>query len=56
MGRLATLVLFVALGATGPAAGPAAKVLPWVEDDYPRALAQARARSVPLFVEAWAPW
>jgi uncharacterized protein YceK len=30
--------------------------LPFVEDDYARALADARARSVPLFVEAWAPW
>jgi hypothetical protein len=27
-----------------------------VSDDYPRALALARARQLPLFVEAWAPW
>ena len=33
----------------------ASEVLPWV-DDYPRALAAARAKNVPLFVEAWAPW
>jgi hypothetical protein len=31
-------------------------VLPFIQDDYPRALAQARARKVPLFIEAWAPW
>ena len=30
--------------------------LPFVEDDYARALAQARARNVPIFLEAWAPW
>lgn len=30
--------------------------LPFIEDDYPRALAEARARKVPLFVDAWAPW
>jgi len=30
--------------------------LPFIEDDYSRALAQARARNVPIFLEAWAPW
>jgi hypothetical protein len=30
--------------------------LPFISDDYPRALAQARSRDVPLFIEAWAPW
>jgi hypothetical protein len=30
--------------------------LPYIEDDYPRALAEARARHVPIFVETWAPW
>jgi thioredoxin-like negative regulator of GroEL len=28
----------------------------FVEDDYPRALAQARAKGIPLFVDAWASW
>ncbi|MBV9949383.1 MAG: thioredoxin family protein, partial [Myxococcales bacterium] len=27
-----------------------------MEDDYPRALAEARARHLPLFVDAWAAW
>ena len=31
-------------------------VLPFVADDYTKALAEARARKVPLFIEAWAPW
>lgn len=37
------------------AAGPR-MVLPFIQDDYTRALAEARARKVPLFIEAWAPW
>jgi len=31
-------------------------VLPFIQDDYTRALAEARARKLPLFIEAWAPW
>jgi len=31
-------------------------VLPFIRDDYTRALAEARSRKVPLFIEAWAPW
>lgn len=30
-------------------------VLPFI-DDYARAVAEARARNVPIFVESWAPW
>ncbi len=30
--------------------------LPFIEDDYPRALSEARRLDRPLFVEAWAPW
>jgi hypothetical protein len=33
------------------AGGPA-----WISDDYPKALAEAKARKVPIFVDAWAPW
>jgi hypothetical protein len=28
----------------------------WISDDYPKALAAAKARGVPIFVDAWAPW
>jgi hypothetical protein len=36
---------------------PAKKsALPFIEDDYPRALAEARSKKVAIFVEAWAPW
>lgn len=30
--------------------------LPFIEDDYPRALAAARASGKPLFIDAWAAW
>ncbi len=41
------------LAQTGPAVGLA---VPFIADDYPKALAQARARHLPIFLEAWAPW
>ncbi len=31
-------------------------VLPFIEDDYGRALAEARSKKLPMFVESWAPW
>lgn len=34
----------------------APEVLPFIADDYPKAVALAKARKVPLFIEAWAPW
>jgi hypothetical protein len=55
MQRLARLsFLLVLLGTCAP--GFAATSLPFVEDDYGRALAEARARKLPLFIESWAPW
>ena len=30
--------------------------LPFIQDNYPQALAQAKQRRQPLFVECWAPW
>ncbi|WP_394850421.1 thioredoxin family protein [Pendulispora brunnea] len=30
--------------------------LPFIEDDYPRALAEAKAKNKPLFVDGWATW
>lgn len=62
--QLAVLALALSLPAlpssaktvSKPSASTAPAVLPWIEDDYPKAVALARARKVPLFVEAWAPW
>jgi tetratricopeptide (TPR) repeat protein len=42
-------------GATTTAGATAAK-LEFVEDDYARALAEARAKKRPIFVDAWATW
>jgi hypothetical protein len=36
--------------------GESAFALPWIADDYPKALAEARARQLPIFVDSWAPW
>jgi hypothetical protein len=49
------------LAATGRLAAPAPaadveKALPLIADDYAKALAEARAQKLPLFIEAWAPW
>ena len=30
--------------------------LPFIQDDYSQALAKARERKLPLFIETWAPW
>jgi hypothetical protein len=40
------VLLFVATSAT----------LPWREDNYAKAIHEAKSRRVPLFVEVWAPW
>lgn len=30
--------------------------LPFIQDNYPKALSEAKQRSLPIFVEVWAPW
>jgi hypothetical protein len=51
---LMLLLTSAALGGTLPQAS--ASVLPFIEDDYDKALSLARQKKVPIFVEAWAPW
>lgn len=53
LGFLAATSAAAGAGSAGEVAKP---VLPWIQDDYARALEDARARKLPLFVEAWAPW
>ncbi len=49
--------LLSAPGALAKASAPAPReVLPFIADDYPKALAAARASKKPIFLEAWAPW
>ncbi|MHB0970638.1 MAG: hypothetical protein ACYC7A_19235 [Thermoanaerobaculia bacterium] len=58
----AALLVGVSAHAAAPAAKRAAKpaakvqILPFIHDDYAQALARAKTKKVPIFVEAWAPW
>ena len=52
----AVLAASLVLAVAASAATTARRVLPFVQDDYAKALEQARARKLPLFIEAWAPW
>lgn len=55
--KIAATLLACALAAPALAGvGETRGVLPFIEDDYPAALTQARQRQVPIFIEAWAPW
>jgi len=49
------LAAWASLAPSGAAVAPP-RVFRFIADDYGRALAEARARKVPLFIEAWAPW
>jgi len=50
-------LLAVSGGAASASAGLAGgQALPFVDDDYPKAVSEARAKKLPLFIEAWAPW
>jgi hypothetical protein len=55
--RTISVVLLLSSGALpARAAASHGPRLPFIEDDYARAIRDARARGVPVFVEAWAPW
>jgi hypothetical protein len=56
MNPLAPAALALRLIAAPAAPGDVERALPFVVDDYPKALAEARAQKLPLFIEAWAPW
>lgn len=48
-------LLILALLAISTAAH-AKEAVPFIENDYSKALTQAKAKNVPIFVDAWAPW
>jgi hypothetical protein len=63
------LAALLAAGASAHAATAAAKapakafaipiphpVVPFLEDEWPKALERARQEQLPVFVESWAPW
>jgi hypothetical protein len=51
-----TAVLALAVLVAPAAATDVERALPFVADDYAKALGEARAQKLPLFIEAWAPW
>ena len=54
MKKLALWIVTLALVSATLSASAAG--LPWIKDDYPKALAEAKQRKLPMFVEVWAPW
>lgn len=54
MRKLAVWMVSLALVAAALPASAAG--LSWIKDNYPRALAEAKQRNLPMFVEVWAPW
>jgi thiol-disulfide isomerase/thioredoxin len=53
---LASAATVSGLAASKPAPKAAASVLPWIDDDYARALSEAKRTKLPIFAELWAPW
>jgi len=57
MKSIRPLLVGIALASLGAApSAPVKHVLPFIHDDYPKALAEARSRKVPIFIETSAPW
>ena len=54
MKRLLAIALLLAAVPAVPAV--AKEVLPFIENDFTKAVAQAKAKKTPIFVDAWAPW
>jgi hypothetical protein len=48
------MLTLVLLSTVAAAATPGP--LPLIQDDFPRARAEAERRGLPLFVDVWAPW
>ena len=42
--------------ALSPVIALAKEVVPFIDNDYGKALKMARTKNLPLFVDAWAPW
>jgi hypothetical protein len=47
---------FLVLLLFGVATAPSKESVPFIRDDFAKAIAQAQAKNQPIFVEAWAPW
>ena len=49
-------LLAVAILALAALPAAAKEVLPFIENDFTKAVAQAKTKQQPIFVDAWAPW
>jgi len=54
--KINILIVLLLLVLSTVAFGTPSKGLPFINDDYEKALAQAKQRNLPLFVDVWAPW
>ncbi len=52
--RIAVAVLLLTLSTH--VVGNPSKGLPFINDNFEKALGEAKQRNLPLFVEVWAPW
>jgi len=53
---LRAVLFLAAAAASGLPADAPRPALPFIEDDYPKAVEQSKSKKLPIFVEAWAPW
>jgi hypothetical protein len=54
--RAALAVALLAAPAAAATGKAPREILPFIADDYPKALAAAKASGKPIFLEFWAPW
>lgn len=55
--RVPAFALLLALtGHQSVSAAPKVRPIDFIQDDYAKALEEARSRKVPIFIDAWAPW
>lgn len=50
------LIAIISLVLSSGTVGTTSKGLPFINDNFEKALAEAKQRNVPLFAEVWAPW
>ena len=54
--KINIVIVLLLLVLSTVAFGTPSKGLLFINDDYEKALAQAKQRNLPLFVDVWAPW
>ena len=54
--RTRLVIAIILLTLSSSTFGATSKGLPFINDNFEKALAEAKQRNVPLFVDVWAPW